>query len=270
MRSLRNLIDFKKDDFIRWRIDLRLKSLRHGLAFNSNDRKLLSLRNRYKGRRVFIIGNGPSLRNTDVSLLKDEITIGCNGIFLMYDHMGFLPTFYTVEDRLVAEDRADIINRMTGTIKIFPLDLKYCLKPYKDTIYVNFLREYPGFPKLTDNFESHVYWGGTVTLLNIQLAYYLGVREVYLIGIDHNYHPPSQADEQRGTVITSHTDDVNHFHPDYFGLGYRYHDPRVDRMEAAYQKAREFFEAHGGIIYNATVGGNLEVFQRIDYDAIWR
>ncbi len=248
----------------------RFKLAHIGVPITGNERMLRSLKNRYSGRRAFIIGNGPSLKKTNVRLLRNEVTIGCNGLFFMFDEMGFLPTFYTVEDTLVAEDRANIINQIRGTTKVFPIDLKYCLQPDEDTIYINFLRPgYPGFPRFSGDFISHVFWGGTVTLLNLQLAWYIGVRQVYLIGVDHNYAGPKESDEKEGFTITSRSPDENHFHPDYFGPGFRYHDPKVDRMESAYRKAKEFFEKNGGVIYNATVGGKLELFDRIDFNSLF-
>jgi len=256
------------DRLRKWHELLRFKFAHIGIPITKNEKKLLSLKNSYQGRRAFIIGNGPSLRETNVNLLKNEITIGCNGIFLMFDKMDFLPSFYTVEDILVAEDRADTINNIRGCMKIFPYDLRYCLKVDQKTIYINFLRRYSGFPKFTNKFESQVYWGGTVTFLNLQLAYYLGIKEVFLIGIDHNYHPPFDVDQHEGVVITSHSKDINHFHPNYFGPGFRYHDPKVERMEVAYGKAQEFFESNGRRIYNATMGGKLEVFPRVSFNKL--
>lgn len=246
----------------------RFELLGLGVALKENDEALLSMKNRHIGRRIFVIGNGPSLMRTDLSLLKDEITIGYNGIFLLYDKLGFIPTYYTVEDNLVAEDRADTINEMHGTTKIVPLDLSYCIRPDEYTVYINFIRSHKKFPRFSGSFARRVYWGGTVTMLNLQLAYYLGSREIYLIGIDHNYAPPAEMDEVSGCVINANTPDQNHFHPDYFGPGYRYHDPRVDRMEKAYHKAREFIENKGGTIYNATEGGKLEVFPRVKFNNI--
>lgn len=241
-----------------------------GISIAENEKKLLALKNKYNGQRIFIIGNGPSLKKTDIRLLKNEITIGCNGLFMMFDYMGFLPTFYTVEDTLVAEDRAEIVNKIRGTIKVFPYDLKYCLGTDEDTIFINFLRRYPGFPQFSSHFEHCAYWGGTVTYFNMQLAYYLGAAEIYLIGIDHNYKSPSPADKQEKNVITSRTQDLNHFHPDYFGPGFRYHDPMTERMEFAYKKAKDFFAKNGIEIYNATAGGKLEVFQRISYEKVMK
>ena len=83
-----------------------------------NYSKYINYYNFALGKRCFIIGNGPSLVKCDLTLLKNEITIGSNGIFLIFEKMGFKPTFYTVEDGLVAEDRADEINRIKGTITV--------------------------------------------------------------------------------------------------------------------------------------------------------
>ncbi len=238
----------------------------HGVALRDNEARLVSLRDKHRGRRAFVVGGGPSLRQTDVRLLKDEITIGCNAIFLMFGEMGFMPTYYTVEDVLVAEDRAETINALRGTTKILPRDLRYCLRPDEDTIFINFVRDYDTRPfTFSSDFVRRVFWGGTVTYLNLQLAYYLGCRELYLIGIDHNYQPPAQKDEVTGTVITSRTEDINHFHPDYFGPGYRWHDPKVERMEMAYRQAQQFFAEHGGVIRNASAETRLEVFPRVSY-----
>jgi hypothetical protein len=213
-----------------------------------------------------VIGNGPSLTITDLCRLESEVTIGCNGLFLLFEEMGFRPSFYMVEDQLVAEDRAMEINRMRGTTKIFPRDLLYCLSPDEDTCYVNFVRDYRNFPRFSDRFQKTVYWGGTVTFMNLQLAYHIGCREVYLIGIDHDYRVPSYI---AGDTIVSREPDVNHFHPDYFGPGYRWHDPMVWRMEQSYRVAKAFFESHAGTISNATRGGKLDVFPRVGFDSLF-
>jgi hypothetical protein len=237
-----------------------------------NHRRLRRLHNAYQGRRCFIIGNGPSLAQTDLTNLADEVTIGCNGLFLIFDKMGYLPTFYAVEDYLVAEDRAASINAIRGTTKIFPEELNYCLKGDADTIFINFQYEqFEGFPAFSERLDKVGWWGGTVTYLNLQLAYYLGCRQVYLIGLDHNYDVPHDVDPRtdQEVVIVSQTADVNHFDGSYFGPGYRWHNPRVDRMERAYVAARRFAEQHGMKIYNATIGGKLEVFPRVNYDDLF-
>ena len=245
-----------------------------GIGITRNEKLLLSFRDKHRGQRVFIMGNGPSLNLCDLSLLKNEVTFGVNSIFLNRTSMGFDPTYYVVEDFLVAEDRAEQINQYSGPIKFFGNYLNYCLKSNENTIWVNvcyLYNDYYGFPHFTHNAARILWVGGTVSYLCLQLAFYMGFSEIYLIGFDHNYKIPDDAKKNnRSNEILSQSDDHNHFHPDYFGKGYRWHDPQVDRMEKAYRKAKEAFEMDGRVIFNATIGGKLEVFKRVDYQSLFQ
>jgi glycosyltransferase involved in cell wall biosynthesis len=216
--------------------------------------------------RVFVIGNGPSLKMTDLSLLRDEITIGFNGIFL---HESFTPTIYVVEDHLVAEDRQSEIHAYRCPVKIFPSYLGYCIEPQHNTIFLNH-RSRISYPVDTD-FSADAgritYTGGTVTYTGLQIAASLGVEEIVLIGVDASYRVANvERSDSYGTgVLTSTHDDTNHFDPRYFGKGYRWHDPNVHTMLQAYRKARDYARLKHLKIVNATVGGQLEVFKRVDF-----
>ena len=237
--------------------------------------KLRALRDKYKGRdRAFIIGNGPSLNETDLSQLRDEVTFCVNGFFLKMPDIDWTPTFYVVEDHLVAEDRADRINAFKGPTKLFPAYLGYCLDRGDDTIFYNHRPRvsYPhGFDFSTEA-DKITYTGCTVTFSCMQLAHYMGFRELYLIGVDASYDIPDDAEESKeyGTgVLDNQSDDTNHFHPDYFGKGYRWHDPQVGMMIEAYTEAEKVTSAMGRPIYNATIGGMLEVFERRSFHDIF-
>lgn len=237
--------------------------------------KLRELRDRYKGtKRCFVIGNGPSLNRTDLSVLKDEVTFAVNGFFLKARDLDWDPTFYVVEDHLVAEDRRDWINALKGPTKLFPTYLAYCLEEAEDTIFFNHRgrKSYPhGFDFSTDASEI-TYTGCTVTFTVLQLAFYLGFEEIYLIGVDSDYALPQdtkQSSEYGVGILDMKSDDPNHFNPDYFGKGFRWHDPQVGRMLEAYQEARTVTDQTNQRIYNATVGGKLEVFPRRDYVSLF-
>jgi hypothetical protein len=251
----------------------------YGRAALQNRLRLRRLHNIYLGRRCFIIANGPSLVQTDLRCLESEITIGSNGLFLIFEKMGYLPTFYTVQDQLVAEGFADQLNKITDTTKLFPRELAYCLCPDKDTVYFNLLPDsYQRYldkhanehfrPNFSERLDKGAYDGCTVTYLNLQLAYYIGCRQIYLVGLDHEYQLPPNVDAKKDMVIVSPSDDVSHFHPQYFGRGFRYTTPRVDQMEKAYIVARDFAARKGMNIFNATVGGRLEVFPRVRLEDI--
>lgn len=254
-----------------WRTT-RYRAASKGICLTRNEQRLSNYKNTHKGERVFIIGNGPSLNLCDLKLLKNELTFGVNSIFLNYEKMGFNPTYYVVEDIFVAEDRAKEINSYKGpAVKFFGNYLRYCLSDSDDTLWLNVkyrYDDYPDFPYFSRDALRMVWTGGTVTYICIQLAYYMGFSEVYLIGFDHSYKIPSNA-EISGSKILSTSDDPNHFHPGYFGKGYRWHDPKVDRMEKSYVKAKQVFESEGKKIYNATAGGHLEVFERVDYQSLF-
>ncbi|MFV3131455.1 6-hydroxymethylpterin diphosphokinase MptE-like protein [Niveispirillum sp. KHB5.9] len=237
--------------------------------------KLKALRQAWQGRkRCFVIGNGPSLNQTDLSLLKGEVTFAVNSFFLKAPELDWLPTFYVVEDHLVAEDRREQIEAFRGPVRLFPAYLRYCLAEGDDTIFFDHRprKSYPhGFDFSTDA-SDFTYAGCTVTFTCLQLAYFLGFEEIYLIGVDANYVLPAdvqQSDKYGVGILDMGSDDPNHFHPDYFGKGYRWHDPQVDKMIQAYGEAERVVRGTGTRIYNATVGGKLEVFERRPFASLF-
>ena len=237
--------------------------------------RLRALKGARQARRCFVIGNGPSLANTDLSRLRSEVTFATNGFFLKMAELDWSPTYYVVEDHLVGEDRSEELNAISGTTKLFPASLAYALRPDDDTIYFDH-RPRKSYPTGFDfSFEADVntYTGGTVTFTCMQLAAYLGFQEIYLIGVDADYSIPADAALSGGgrvKEIDMRSDDPNHFHPDYFGKGKRWHEPNVEVMLGAYAEARRATESRGVSVVNATVGGKLEVFPRIDFEMLFR
>ncbi len=219
------------------------------------------------------MGGGPSLKSVDPELLREEVTFGVNGIFLIEDWLGFLPTYYVVEDALVVEDRAEAIAELVGPTKIYGSVYRNRIREAGDVRYANVLYDYSAyadFPYFSHDASRCLWVGGTVSYLCLQLAYYMEFDPVILVGFDHNYSEP--ADVIKGgnpNEWTSQSDDPNHFHPDYFGKGKRWHAPRTDRMELAYEKARAEFDKVGRRVVNATEGGKLEVFERVPFDMLF-
>lgn len=242
-----------------------------GTLIDSAD--LADFRNRHLGERVVIIGNGPSLNQCDLTKLKGEHTVAVNGIFYAAESMGFDPTYYVVEDTAVMKDNLDAIKAYRAGHKFFPSIYRQMVGEAPNVTYFMMNRGFyrpqsPDFcvPKFSVNPEQRVYSGQSVTIINLQLAYLMGFAEVILIGMDFSYTVPDSADVE-GDLITSRGDDPNHFHPDYFGAGKVWKDPKLDRVLANYALAKEIFEADGRRIVNATKGGRLELFERQDYDS---
>ena len=241
--------------------------------FKQRRRDMLPFMNKHRGERCFIMGGGPSLKKCDPQLLANESTFGVNGIFLLFDWLGFQPTYYAVEDWFVYEDRFGEIKRfVTEPECFFPLQFSGRGFDRPNHHYFRALYEFnsdPDWPNFSTDAARMLWIGGTVTYICLQLAYFMGFKEVFLIGIDHNYVKPEHV-QTTGNEWLAQGDDPNHFHPDYFGKGYRCHDPKVERMEKAYVSARKAFEADGRKVYNATIGGALEVFERRDFFSLFR
>ena len=283
-RELQSRMPWKGGIFLptdKFPLEERVRGLERVLRISQNDwprkyrQELRRVRDQYSNRsRCFIIGNGPSLNQTDLSLLVDEPTFGVNGIFLKFPETEFRPTFYVVDDHLVAEDWGNEINDMAGPLKLFPIYLAYCLHEGQNTIFINH-RPRPSYPHGFDfstDASKATYTGCTVTFTCMQLAFYFGFKEIYLIGVDHNYEIPKDAEQQSpyGTqILNMDSCDPNHFHPAYFGRGRRWHEPMVQKMEEAYREALRVTRSKGVSIRNATVGGKLEIFPRVDYYSLF-
>lgn len=241
------------------------------LIFSKNE--LTALKNKFAGKRCFIIGNGPSLNTQNLNLLKDDFTFVTNSFFLKFDELSFRPTFYLVEDHLVAEDNHREINNLENIQKFIPYDLSHILKYTPNTIFLNFKRAYylkqSSFPQFSTDAEKKVFWGGTVTYLAIELAAHMGFEEIYLIGVDLSYSIPKDA-LIKGSVITSQSDDPNHFNSSYFGKGKRWHLPRVDRMQIAFSYAYKTLKKQNIKLINATNGGNLQDIPRVNYPDLFK
>jgi len=251
----------------------RFKLAARGIFINRNEKDLEKLRNKHSGERCFIIGNGPSLNKLDLTKLKNEITFGVNAIYLNYEKMQFHPTYYVVEDHLIAEDRKDEINQYKGPqLKFYGTFLRHLIKPDEKTLFMNVRKDYSKdntVPVFSTNAVRFLGIGGSVSFLCLQLAYFMGFPKVYMIGFDHNYIVPAKHEPSETLVIKSETDDENHFSKDYFGKGYRWHDPQLHTMEAAFKLANEEFINAGKKVFNATVGGRLEIFERVDYNILF-
>ena len=109
--------------------------------------------------------------------------------------------------------------------------------------------------------------------MSIQCACYLGFKEIILLGVDHSFAREKRKD---GTVEI-HSNIQNHFEDyqsdSFWGNGMKDEDYVVfplDFATMAFEKAREYADGHGIKIYNATRGGKLEVFERVNFDELFQ
>jgi hypothetical protein len=228
--------------------------------YRASLRRLAALKNRSQGKRCFIVGNGPSLRKMDLSLLRDEVTFGMNRIYLLFDQLGFATTYYVAINNLVIEQCAAEIVKLPCP-KFINWYARELIDFTDDMMFVH-LRSGPSF--YTDITEG-VWAGATVTYVAMQIAYYLGFEQVVLVGVDHFYKTKGKPH----AMVVSQGDDPNHFDPRYFGKGFRWQLPNLEASELAYRIAKYQFELADREIVDATVDGCLQVFRKVDYQTLF-
>jgi hypothetical protein len=113
--------------------------------------------------------------------------------------------------------------------------------------------------------RGRVWEGATVTNLALQLAFHMGIEQAILIGVDHDFASKGDANK----TVVSEGDDPNHFMPNYFGKGVKWQLPDLDTSEVGYLMAREGYRKAGREVLDATVGGKLTVFPKVDYNSLF-
>ena len=225
-----------------------------------NDKRFVALRNlkgKFKGKRCFILCTGPSLTIPDLELLENEYTFGMNSICLIHDKTKWKPDFFCVQDRLVFEKVKDSMLKTDNGIVFVPYSYKKKYQTPDDWVYfhicgayhLNLMRDGKFFTRVSGNAYARVYDGYSVTFAAMQLAMYMGFAELYLLGADCGSSNNKEHFLEHGHM-GSHIDDTR------------------QRLFVSYEATKEFAEAHGVKIFNATRGGYLEIFPRVKLEDV--
>lgn len=226
-----------------------------------NDLRLRKLRDVHRGRRAFLVGNGPSLSYADLDMLRNEITFASNRIYLAFERTAWRPTYYTVTDTIIAENDQAII-RSIPAIRIFGSNMWEFYPNAKGVVFVN--------PPVADDMES---WdlvkgsrnGFSVICLEIKIAWWLGIRELYVLGVDFDYPAKTEptGQQRQSNVVVRILGQGNHFDDRYYRVGEEMLLPQLDTVRGEFLAARRFMESHGGRIRNASRRTKLDVWDRI-------
>lgn len=220
------------------------------------------------GKRCFIIGNGPSLRIEDLERIKDD-TFAVNRIYKIFDKTFWRPAYYFSQDINVLDEIKDdipiITDNCTGVFlnsyvarKISP---KFKAKKNLFLFFLDPTEKFPALPDFAYDISQGFYEGYTVTYTCIQMAVYMGYSEIYIMGVDHNYDIDRLLD---GSIVQDAS--VQNYMQGLGGnLGF---PPQLLKSTLAYRKARQVCDEKGIKICNATRGGKLEEFIRVNFDEI--
>ena len=228
--------------------------------------RLAALRDSRRGQRAFVVGNGPSLRGMDLSLLRHDFTFGLNRIYLTFPALGFETSCLVSVNDLVIEQCVREMQALPIP-RFFSWRSRRFVAPGTDGSNLpTFLYTTYESPAFAMDARGRIWEGATVTYVALQLAFHMGFQQVVLIGVDHHFTTQGQANK----TVVSDGADPNHFSPGYFGKGFRWQLPDLETSEIAYTMAREAFRRAGREIIDATVGGNLTVFPKADYYSLFR
>jgi len=224
-------------------------------------RRLQRYKNKFAGERCFIIGNGPSLKKTNMQLIENEYTFGMNRIFLMFSELGFKTSFLVSVNDLVIEQSIQDFHNVDIPLFISWRARKW-LEPKENLHYL--YTTYTG-KKFAKDATRRLWEGATVTYTCLQLAFYMGFSKVILIGVDHSFATKGEPNQ----TIVSQGDDPNHFHPKYFGKGFKWQLPDLDTSEVGYLMARKIYLQAGREVVDATIGGKLTIFSKVKYETLF-
>jgi len=224
-------------------------------------RKIKALRDTHAGERCVIIGNGPSLKNTDLSKLRNVFTFGMNRFYLAFEELGFMTSCLLSVNNLVIEQcAADFRALPIPTFVSWRGRQWISPAPNLHYLHTSYL-----LPRFGTDAAGRLWEGATVTFIALQFAYYLGFKQVILIGVDHSFATKGTPN----TTVVSTGDDPNHFNPAYFGKGFRWQLPDLETSELAYCMARDAYQKDGREILDATVDGKLTVFPKVKFDSLF-
>lgn len=219
---------------------------------------LTATRGEYLGKRCFIIGTAPSIREMDLTLLKDEYTFVVNRGFLLEKQGLTNPTFYGIADKYAYQNYGDAIDPSRYQHCFVVGDVPWSHK-CSNVSFLNMYTRNTVFKKIHKGFfqkdlNAPLSYCSTVVLHMLQIAVWLGFKEIHFIGVDNNFSQPNM-----------------HFYKDTQGEKEnmkRFKDPTLANS-IAFEKAYRLLQKDGVSIYNSGIGGSLDSIPRKNYYSLF-
>lgn len=232
----------------------------------------------HKGKRVFLIANGPSLADTNLDFLENEISFAMNRISLLYNKFPkWRPTYYLFSSTNVkphnpwgAEWLQSVITSLScdKTTSFISSVFKEYIDPhnsYPQVKWFNSMSETKpdmngniSFDCFSPNVVERIDKSGTSMNLALQLAYHMGFDEVIIVGADLGWtadrgskNDPNHFDKSyRANIPPEKVNKANHQMRNVHSLAYRYFLDKNQNTK----------------IYNASLKTVLDVYPIIDYE----
>lgn len=227
---------------------------------------LQKLQDIHRGRRGWIVGNGPSVRLEDLAAIPADDVVFCfNRFHLSYDSHPLREDYVVSADTLMIRDFGqEMIDRSAG-LALFCQPLSV-MPPLKGP-YVHLPPGDNPLPLFSRHPGQYVSVGGSSVFVALQMAHWMGIRDVALYGIDYSFSMTLRRDPRYPFPVSF--EEGNHFIAAYREAR-PWCPPTWRDISSGFLNARVAFETTGGRIVNATRGGRLEIFPRRDFDELIR
>jgi hypothetical protein len=232
-------------------------------------RKNTACRNVHQHQRCFILATGPSIKEQDLAGLKDEICIAVSNFYLHPDFETIQPAYYCLAPWHPPHDPQNYVQLVDQVLaRSVKANLYLGLSDFEKTQdrdqpqisrlrYLNLCQSADTMVGAPLDLTAHLMAPQSVTIMALQVAVYMGFKEIYLLGVDHN------------AILNTAGQYANtHFYAESKALlktdiGY-FKDELASYLTlwGQYECLNAIAQAQGTQIFNATPGSLLDVFER--------
>lgn len=232
--------------------------------------------------KIFVAGNGPSLKDIDFEDLKTIEWMGMNAAYRYWDKINIYPTYYCCLDKVVVKEHADEIIRLLTEKKVkkaFLTNAILELYPHLDSFdNVYFLENILDSNLINKEIFTTKYSSKKTTgSWAIRFLIGLGYKEIYISGIDCNYVEVVSGAKLTGEgleleIVDDTKENPNYFFADYQKKGDLYQIPNPEshfgnmHLQSLEAIAQDLRNSDSDIqIYNTAKNSNLFKYNVFEY-----
>lgn len=223
-------------------------------------KKTAKLKNIHKGKKCIIIGGAPSINDLDLKKLNNSeyVLFSANRGYKLKDK-GLNKTNYhfLTDSKFIPEFEPEIDTDFADSF-IINTDCVKNFKFKKDYSAVSFFHTPQKLNRfcISEDMTNHCHSGFTVVSIMMMMARYMGMKEIYLIGVDLSFNK-----------------DKNHFYKDSKGEENRCVNNSVKDREGMFnwiRKANKAFTEEGIKLRNASPAKkSLDFMKKVKYDELF-
>ena len=236
--------------------------------------------NKHEDERCFVFGSAPSIEENDIHKVLDEHCFVANWFPIHYLYKDMEKAYHCISSptpwwsgRLspsfyhLSKSNQKAIRFWDSSF--FFVNQKYHYFKEDELNYVKLIprNDETVIPNLQLDIQNPVWVMGTVILdIILPVVYYMGFKEIYLVGCDCDFH------------LDEHPDwsNVHFYNLNWMPLWLQQHlrsgqseGLKPHSLDNEYLAFKKYFEKNNRKIFNATTGGTLDVFERVDYDSLF-